>query len=175
MFIRAYYPCHHWADIYKRPRQRLLSVQDQITLLVADKQLSFMIHGTSYFHHLLIFLPAVTMQSSDTQSRPKVLITGINGFIAAQVAAAFLRAGYSVRGSYWSQNPVPKQLLDALYTEIPGDSGHESSFVELVEVEDITRPGSFDEVVRGMSNSAGSLLQLLPSLIQHLFYTQNRG
>lgn len=97
------------------------------------------------------------MQFSDTQPRPKVLITGINGFIAAQVAATFLRAGYSVRGSYWSQNPVPKQMLDALYEEIPDDIrvGHESSFVEVVEVEDITRPGSFDEAVQGLSTSAG--------------------
>lgn len=102
------------------------------------------------------------MQSSDTQPRPKVLITGINGFIAAQVAAEFLRAGYSVRGSYWSQNPVPKQLLEALYKESPGDNGHESGLVEIIEVEDITRPGSFDEAVQGLSNSAGSLLQPPP-------------
>lgn len=89
------------------------------------------------------------MESCPAQPRPKVFITGINGFIAAQVAAAFLRAGYSVRGSYHSQNPVPSQLLDALRQETGGSNDPDPSFVELVEVEDITRPGSFDEAVKG--------------------------
>lgn len=89
------------------------------------------------------------MESYPAQSRPKVFITGINGFIAAQVAAAFLRAGYSVRGSYHSQNPVPSQLLDALRQETAGSNDPDASFVELVEMEDITRPGAFDKAVKG--------------------------
>lgn len=89
------------------------------------------------------------MESYSAQPRPKVLITGINGFIASHVAVAFLRAGYSVRGSYWSQNPVPSQLLDVLRQEAAGSNDPDSSFVELVEVEDITHPGSFDEAVKG--------------------------
>jgi nucleoside-diphosphate-sugar epimerase len=99
------------------------------------------------------------MESPNTQPRPKVLITGINGFISAQVAAAFLRAGYSVRGSCWSRNPVPDQLLDALYREIPHGKDRGPSFVEVVEMEDITRPGSFDEAVKGKSISPGSPLR----------------
>lgn len=83
------------------------------------------------------------------QPKPKAFITGINGFIAAQVAAAFLRAGYSVRGSYHSQNPVPSQLLVALRQETAGSNDPDPSFVELVEMEDITRPGAFDEAVKG--------------------------
>ena len=94
------------------------------------------------------------MDSARTQPRPKVLVTGINGFIAAQVAAAFLRAGYSVRGSYWSQNPIPRQLLDALYPEIPADNDQVTPDVEVVEVDDITQPGSFDEAVKGQSISS---------------------
>lgn len=89
------------------------------------------------------------MESSTAQPRPKVFITGINGFIAAQVAAAFLRAGYSVRGSNHSQNPVPSQLLDALRQETAGSNDPDPSFVELVEVEDITVPGAFDDAVKG--------------------------
>lgn len=89
------------------------------------------------------------MESYPTQPRPKVFITGINGYIAAQVAAAFLRAGYSVRGSCHSQNPVPSQLLDALHQETAGSNDPDASFVEMVEVEDITRPGAFDEAVKG--------------------------
>lgn len=89
------------------------------------------------------------MESNPAQPRPKVFITGINGFIAAQVAAAFLRAGHSVRGSYHAQNRVPSQLLDALRQETASSNDPGPSFVELVEVEDITRPGAFDEAVNG--------------------------
>lgn len=89
------------------------------------------------------------MEPNPAQPRPKVFITGINGFIAAQVAAVFLRAGYSVRGSYHSQNPVPSQLLHALRQETAGSNDPDPSFVELVEVEDFTRPGAFDAAVKG--------------------------
>lgn len=110
-------------------------------------------------------LQVIIMESPNTQTRPKVLITGVNGFIAAQVAAAFLRAGYSVRGSYWSRNPVPGQLLDALYKEIPDGKDHEPSLVEVMEVEDITRPGSFDEAVKDQSIPASSLSQPIYSSV----------
>lgn len=89
------------------------------------------------------------MEPYPAQPRPKVFITGVNGYIAAQVTAAFQRAGYSVRGSYHSQNPVPSQLLVALRQETAGSNDPGRSFVELVEVEDITRPGAFDEAVKG--------------------------
>lgn len=95
------------------------------------------------------------MDYRPTLLRPKVLITGLNGFIAAHVAAAFLRAGYYVRGSYHSQNPIPGQLLEALHQETPDRNESNTSFIELVEVEDITRLGSFDEAVKGQWMSAG--------------------
>ena len=69
-----------------------------------------------------------------------VLVTGANGYIAARTAEAFLKAGYSVRGTVRSKSSA-KDLVDAL-------SEYAGRF-ELVEVPDITVPGAFDEAVKG--------------------------
>ncbi|KAJ4386002.1 hypothetical protein N0V93_008893 [Gnomoniopsis smithogilvyi] len=87
------------------------------------------------------------MANYSTPRKPVVLVTGINGFIAAHVAAAFLHAGYAVRGSFWSQNPVPNELLEALQRKF-GIDIQNSGLLDLFEVEDICRPGSFDEAVK---------------------------
>jgi nucleoside-diphosphate-sugar epimerase len=72
-----------------------------------------------------------------------VLVTGANGYIAARTAEAFLKAGYSVRGTVRSKSSA-KDLLDAL-SEYAGR-------LEIVEVPDITVPSAFDEAVKGESS-----------------------
>ena len=76
-----------------------------------------------------------------------VLITGINGYIAAHAAAAFLEAGYSVRGTLRVRNSMTDKLL-----EILGEYGRPEA-VEIVEVPDITVPGVFNEAVKGRTSS----------------------
>lgn len=74
-----------------------------------------------------------------------VLISGVNGYIAAQVAKAFLDAGFKVRGTTRSKantNPL---------TEGPLKAAFEAGDFEVVEVPDITTSGSFDEAVKGVS------------------------
>ncbi|EMR69030.1 hypothetical protein MGN70_000232 [Eutypa lata] len=71
-----------------------------------------------------------------------VLITGINGYIAARTAEACLRAGYNVRGTARSTESA-RSLVDAL-------SSYSQRF-EVVEVPDVTVPGAFDNAVKGVS------------------------
>jgi nucleoside-diphosphate-sugar epimerase len=74
-----------------------------------------------------------------------VLISGVNGYIAAQVAKAFLDAGFKVRGTTRSKantNPL---------TEGPLKAAFEAGDFEVFEVPDITIPGAFDEAVKGVS------------------------
>ncbi|KLU84618.1 hypothetical protein MAPG_03658 [Magnaporthiopsis poae ATCC 64411] len=71
-----------------------------------------------------------------------VLLTGLNGYIAAQTAAALLAAGYSVRGSVRKSSSAA-QVVAALAKY--GDR------LEVVEVPDITAPGAFDEAVKGVT------------------------
>lgn len=76
-------------------------------------------------------------------SKGLVLITGANGYIAAQTVESFLRAGYSVRGTVRSKARA-QSLISALAPEFGTDR------LELVEVKDITVPGAFDEAIKGI-------------------------
>lgn len=71
-----------------------------------------------------------------------VLITGVNGYIAARTAETFLNAGFSVRGTVRSKSSGTS-LLAALKDYA------EAGRFEIVEVKDITVPGAFDEAVKG--------------------------
>ncbi|KAI0538957.1 hypothetical protein GGR58DRAFT_466721 [Xylaria digitata] len=79
-----------------------------------------------------------------TSSR-RVLITGANGYIAAQTIARFLDAGWVVRGTVRDLNSRSVRELAAHFAaeQAVGD-------FELVVVPDIKAPGAFDEVVRGV-------------------------
>ncbi|KAI0674157.1 NAD-P-binding protein [Trametes maxima] len=68
----------------------------------------------------------------------KVLITGVNGFIAAWTAKAFLEAGFSVRGTVRSLAKAAH--LKTMFDEY-GDK------FEIVAVEDFTKEGAFDEAI----------------------------
>ncbi len=79
-------------------------------------------------------------------SNPRlVLITGINGYIAAHTAATFLRAGYSVRGTVRARNPNVETLVNKL------SEYHDGTKLELVEVPDISANGAFNRAVQGAS------------------------
>ncbi|PSN62799.1 NAD(P)-binding protein [Corynespora cassiicola Philippines] len=74
-----------------------------------------------------------------------ILITGINGYIAAVTAAHFLRQGYSVRGtvrSLPSANPL---------TSGPLKPYHDAGTLTITEVPDITVPGAFDAAATGVT------------------------
>ncbi|EJU00054.1 D-lactaldehyde dehydrogenase [Dacryopinax primogenitus] len=71
----------------------------------------------------------------------KVLLTGVNGFIAVWILQDLLEQGYSVRGTVRS---APKgEFLKHKYAKY-GDK------LEIVVVDDITASGAFDESVKGV-------------------------
>lgn len=76
-------------------------------------------------------------------SKGQILITGVNGFIAARSAKYFLDQGYSVRGTVRRLESAKALLEEALV-----DYAKDGKF-EVVEVPDITSPGAFDEAVKG--------------------------
>jgi nucleoside-diphosphate-sugar epimerase len=74
-------------------------------------------------------------------STAKVLVTGANGYLATWVVKKYLEAGYSVRGTVRSLSK--SAFLNDKF-------GHYGDRFELVVVEDITKDGAFDEVVKGV-------------------------
>ena len=72
----------------------------------------------------------------------KVLVSGVNGYVGAWVAQAFLSEGYSVRGTVRSIERSGQHLYKTFAKY--GDK------FELVEVKDIAAPGAFDEAVKGI-------------------------
>lgn len=74
---------------------------------------------------------------------PLVLISGVNGYIAAQTAKAFLDAGFRVRGTSRSIKSSEPLLNGPLKSY--ADDGR----FEVVVVEDITADGAFDKAVQG--------------------------
>ncbi|KAH7374641.1 hypothetical protein B0T11DRAFT_2248 [Plectosphaerella cucumerina] len=78
-------------------------------------------------------------------SNQTILITGLNGYIGARTAEAFLQAGYRVRGSVRSSRSA-EETLKALDTY--------RDQIEIVEVPDITASGAFDAAVQGVHGIA---------------------
>ncbi|KAI8577983.1 hypothetical protein K450DRAFT_249358 [Umbelopsis ramanniana AG] len=75
---------------------------------------------------------------SSTNSR--VLVTGVNGYIGAQVANAFLEAGYSVIGT--SRKAAKAQKLKDFFRKFGEDK------FEVAEVADLEDEGAFDDLVK---------------------------
>ncbi|KAI1200476.1 aldehyde reductase [Nemania serpens] len=73
-----------------------------------------------------------------------VLITGVNGFIASNIADQFLKFGYKVRGT--TRSPEKNTWLSDLFSRKYG----EGKF-EFVAVPDMAADGAFDEAVKGVS------------------------
>jgi nucleoside-diphosphate-sugar epimerase len=78
-------------------------------------------------------------------SKGVVLISGVNGFIAASIAQAFLTAGYTVRGTVRSQKKGDQFVHAPAFKE-----AFEKGQLQTVVVEDITADGAFDEAVKGV-------------------------
>lgn len=76
-------------------------------------------------------------------SKGLVLISGVNGYIAAVAAKHFLDHGFSVRGTVRKASSA-QGLIDGPLKEF-ADSGKFS----IAEVPDITVDGAFDEAVKG--------------------------
>lgn len=74
----------------------------------------------------------------------KVLVTGANGYIAMWIVRTLLEQGYCVRGA------VRSESKGKYLTEYFGKRGFGSDKLEVVVVEDITKPGAFDEAVKGV-------------------------
>ena len=73
----------------------------------------------------------------------KVLVTGANGYIAVWVVRTLLSHGYTVRGTVRSHSKTTF-LKNLFKSEVDGGK------LELVVVEDFTKGGAFDEVVKGV-------------------------
>jgi len=74
-------------------------------------------------------------------SKGLVLVTGANGFIAGRTIEAFLKAGYSVRGTVRSLPPsAPLRAALSAY----------GASLDMVEVPDIMAPCAFDEALEGV-------------------------
>ncbi|KAH9017028.1 hypothetical protein EDB84DRAFT_1567010 [Lactarius hengduanensis] len=71
----------------------------------------------------------------------KVLVTGVNGYLAVWIVKKYLEAGYSVRGT------VRSLSKSAFLKEQFAEYGER---LELVVVEDITKDGAFDDAVKGI-------------------------
>ncbi len=74
-------------------------------------------------------------------SKGLVLVTGVNGFIAARTAEALLAAGFEVRGTVRAQASA-KGLRAALAAY--------GERLQIVEVPDMTAAGAFDAAVAGV-------------------------
>lgn len=76
-------------------------------------------------------------------SKEIILITGVNGYIAAVAAKHFLDHGHSVRGTVRKASSA-QALIDG-----PLKSYASSGKFTIIEVPDITVEGAFDEAVKG--------------------------
>ncbi|KAK3311539.1 uncharacterized protein B0T15DRAFT_386674 [Chaetomium strumarium] len=77
----------------------------------------------------------------------RVLITGLNGYIAAHTAALFLKAGHIVRGTVRSS--ANAELVVRALSKF-----HDGSKLEVVTVPDITCDGAFDRAVEDVQTIA---------------------
>lgn len=71
-----------------------------------------------------------------------VLVSGANGYIAANIIVQLLKKGYTVRGTSRSAGAEARLLSDAF-------RGFESQY-QHYEVKDITVAGAFDDAVKGV-------------------------
>ncbi|KAK4157369.1 SGNH hydrolase-type esterase domain-containing protein [Chaetomidium leptoderma] len=90
-------------------------------------------------------------------SRGLVLITGINGYVAAHTAASFLKAGYAARGTVRTRTANVESLVHTL------GQYHEGNRLELVEVPDISVDGAFDRAVEAHLASPVSMTETDPA------------
>jgi NADPH-dependent methylglyoxal reductase len=86
---------------------------------------------------------------------PLVLISGINGFTATEIALAFLQAGYRVRGTVRSPAKSSAWLVLPAFAEYAA-----SGTLETAIVEDIVAEGAFDDALDGVEYFVHTIAQL---------------
>ncbi|KAI1323759.1 NAD(P)-binding protein [Xylariaceae sp. FL0255] len=79
-------------------------------------------------------------------SARRVLITGANGYIAAQTVARFLSAGWTVRGTVRDLSSSSTRALAAHFA-----AEQSKGLFELIAVPDIRVPGAFNSAVRDVN------------------------
>jgi NADPH-dependent methylglyoxal reductase len=84
-----------------------------------------------------------------------ILISGINGFAATDIALAFLQAGYRVRGTVRSPAKSSAWLALPAFT-VYAARGQ----VETTIVEDIAAEGAFDAALEGVDYFIHTIAQL---------------
>ncbi len=72
-----------------------------------------------------------------------MLVTGVNGFIASNIADKFLRFGYKVRGT--TRNPEKNAWVTNLFDRKYGPGNF-----ELVAVPDTEAESAYDQVMKGI-------------------------
>lgn len=73
-----------------------------------------------------------------------ILVTGVNGLVASNIANLLLEMGYKVRGTV--RNPAKASWMQEKFDKLYGKGKF-----ELVAVEDLAHEGAFDEAVKGIS------------------------
>ncbi|KAK4228891.1 hypothetical protein QBC38DRAFT_453894 [Podospora fimiseda] len=85
---------------------------------------------------------------------PTIIITGLNGYIAAHTAHRFLTAGYLVRGTVRSLTSPNTHLVQrALLSKNPLHSNR----LSIIEVPDLTIPSALDSVIDGTIHAIAHL------------------
>ncbi|KAG7115966.1 putative uncharacterized oxidoreductase like protein [Verticillium longisporum] len=79
-----------------------------------------------------------------SQASPIVLVTGVNGHIGSTATAAFIAAGYQVRGTVRSLEKHQASLSEAFQSHI--DAG----LLQVIEIPDFNANGAFDDAVKGV-------------------------
>lgn len=94
------------------------------------------IHLLYYNMPKLDFTPAIPVGET-------ILVTGVVGYIAAQVSENLLSLGYHVRGT--SRNPERAQPLKDRF-----DQKYGAGKFEVVKVTKVNEKGAFDEIAKGI-------------------------
>jgi nucleoside-diphosphate-sugar epimerase len=71
-----------------------------------------------------------------------VLISGANGYIGSHIAEQLIKHGYRVRGTV--RNVASQQWLQEYF-----DKTHGTGKFEMIQVEDLSKAGAFDQAVKG--------------------------
>ncbi|PPQ98104.1 hypothetical protein CVT26_003274 [Gymnopilus dilepis] len=84
-----------------------------------------------------------TLEEFTRRAGAKILVSGVNGFLAMWIVRILLERGYSVRGTVRSESKG-KYVKEYFNGRGLGEK------LELVVVDDITKDGAFDEAVKGV-------------------------
>ncbi len=82
------------------------------------------------------------MASLPPSNNKTILVSGVNGYIATRIADDLLKKGYNVRGSV--------RNIDSVQPYLDNEWKPYKSRIDIVEVQDMTVSGAFDEAVKGI-------------------------